>query len=250
MSVGVSAIAVSHDCDELLVCACRRVLLPRRRDPSPVAPSTSGVVDVHPRRSCRTWLASLSMATLVAWSIQPMVAQTVTAPVLKAAFLYNLAKFAEWPSEVLPNGGVLTICVLGDASVADTLGTLVKGHAAGDHAIAVSAVSIDGTLRSCQLLYVSVPDSQNAMRVLNAVSGAPILTVSDLDRFAHMGGIAQFFMEGDKMRFAINTDAAHRSHLHLSSKLLALAKIVTTERSSERRDGAGDSLTDSTSGRR
>ena len=183
-------------------------------------------------------------------SARPAPAQPVTAAALKAAFLYNLAKFAEWPVEVLPAGGPIALCVLGDSSVTDTLATLVKGRAVGDHAIMVSTVSVGATLRSCQLLYLSVSDSEAALHALAAVSGAAVFTVSDLDRFAHMGGIAQFFMEGDKMRFAINTDAAHRARLHLSSKLLALAKIVNDERSSERQGHARDALTESVSGRR
>ena len=54
----------------------------------------------------------------------------------------------------------------------------------------------------------------------------PVLTVGDGKGFSHAGGIIELFVEGGKMRFAINMDAAERAGLHLSSRLLGLAKVV------------------------
>ena len=157
-------------------------------------------------------------------------AQTATAPVLKAAFLLNLAKFVEWPADVVPAGGPITLCVSGDPAVAEPLADSVKGHTIEDHPLAVRRLAAnDGALRGCQLLYMSGLDAPRTAKLIESLAGVAIFTVSDLDRFAQTGGVAQLFVDGDRLRFAINVDAAQRARLRLSSKLLSLARIVRDE---------------------
>lgn len=69
---------------------------------------------------------------------------------------------------------------------------------------------------------------------MQALKGASVLTVSDGDRFADLGGIAQLFIENNRMRFAVNAAAAERARIHLSSKLLTLAKLVKDESDGQR----------------
>jgi hypothetical protein len=147
----------------------------------------------------------------------------VTAPALKAAFLYNFAKFAEWPAEA--TAGPLTICVLGDPAVADALDDTVKGRTIDGRAIAVSRVRAGG-LQTCRLLYVSGLDVKRTAAALDEVKGVSVLTVGDREGFAESGGIAGLFVENAKMRFAINVDAAQRARLRISSRLLSLARLV------------------------
>ena len=56
-----------------------------------------------------------------------------------------------------------------------------------------------------------------------------MLTVSDMERFAHRGGIITLLTIQDRIRFEINVEAARRSGVKISSKLLKLANIVTNE---------------------
>jgi len=153
----------------------------------------------------------------------PVAAQSASAPALTAAFLYNFAKFAEWP-EGAPTGP-MTICVLGDAAVADALDATVRGRTIEGREIAVVRVKPDA-LRTCHLLYVSGIDQHRAQQIIDELKTAPVMTVSDRDRFAESGGIAGLFVEAGKMRFAINLDAALRARLRISSRLLNLAKLV------------------------
>ena len=153
----------------------------------------------------------------------PAAAQSASAPALTAAFLYNFAKFAEWP-EGAPRGA-MTICVLGDMAVADALDATVQGRTIEGREIAVVRVKPDG-LRACHLLYVSGVDQRRSQQIIDELKTAPVMTVSDRDRFAEGGGIAGLFVEAGKMRFAINLDAAQRVGLRLSSRLLNLAKLV------------------------
>jgi hypothetical protein len=170
---------------------------------------------------------SVGLTTLVVVSAcTALTAQNVTEPSLKAAFLYSFAKFAEWPAGLLAADGSLVFCVLGDAAVGNALDQTLKGHTVEGHGLVVSRVEADGPLRSCHLLYVSGLTLQRTTQLLERLNGAPVFTISDLDRFAQRGGIAHFFIENGTMRFAINVEAAQRAHLRLSSKLLGLARIV------------------------
>ena len=165
-------------------------------------------------------------------------AQDVTEPSLKAAFIYNFAKFTEWPQGTLPATAPFNACVLGVNASAGTgasasaspiqvaLERTVKGRQFAGRQISVVQMRIDGQLRSCHLLYLSGVTLAQLAAVLEAVRGAPVLTVSDVDDFARRGGIAQMFVEDGKMRFELNLEAAKRSGLELSSKLLVLAAEV------------------------
>ena len=157
-------------------------------------------------------------------------AQPTTVSAVRAAFLYNFAKFAEWPADALAPGQKLSLCVLGDNAVADALEQTIKGHTIENHELTVQVVRAGWPIPSCHLLYVGELDAKGAIQLIEALKGAPVLTVSDCDKFAELGGVAQLILESGRMRFAINVAAAQRARLQLSSKLLSLAKIVKDER--------------------
>jgi hypothetical protein len=148
---------------------------------------------------------------------------------LKAAFLLNFARFAVWPVEVLPAGGPLTFCVLGDWFVARSLEAAAQGKTIDGHSLIVTRIKDDVALRSCQILYAGRVDKARALEVLRAVEGVAVLTVSDLDTFTEVGGAATFFIDEDQMRFSVNMVAARRSRVQLSAQLLRLATLVTSK---------------------
>ena len=152
-------------------------------------------------------------------------AQDVSQPNLKAAFLYNFAKFAEWPADASP-GGPLTLCVLHDSASEDALVRLVRGASINGRAVTVSMGAPKAKIRACHVLYIADVDPDAIVAILEEVKGAPVLTVGDGDTFPQRGGIVGLTVEDGRMRFAINPDAAQRSGVRLSSKLLSLAKLV------------------------
>jgi hypothetical protein len=160
------------------------------------------------------------------WLGAPLTAQTAGISKVKAAFLYNFAKFAEWPAETLPPGQRLQLCVVGDDAVADALEETIKGRAIEGRELSVRVVGSDSVLRSCHLVYVDGRDARRSSQLIAALKGAPVLSVGDGDKFAELGGVAQLVLEQDRMRFAVNVTAAERARLRLSSKLLSLASIV------------------------
>jgi hypothetical protein len=153
-------------------------------------------------------------------------AQGVAAPALKAAFLYNFAKFTEWPGDALGPGSPLGMCTT-DGAVFDELTKITGGRSIGSHQITTRRVTADDALlRACHVLYVAELDAKSTAQLLDTLKGAPVLTVGDGDAFVKLGGVAGLFVENGQMRFAIRVEAARRARLELSSKLLSLAKII------------------------
>ena len=170
----------------------------------------------------RTTLALL----LIVGSSTLGAAQTVAAPALKAAFLYNFAKFTEWPADALRAGAPLAVCTT-DAAVFDELARTTAGRAIDGHPVETQRVTLDSPgLRGCHVLYISDPDARRTAQFLDAVKGVPVLAVGEGDGFVKLGGVAGFFIDSGQMRFSVSIDAARRAHLELSSKLLSLARII------------------------
>jgi len=166
----------------------------------------------------------LGLVALAA-AARPAVAQSVSAPDLKAAFLFNFARFADWPA--LPPDAPITICVSGDEPLASALASALHGQTAESHGIAVTRLAgADPAWRTCQMLFIGGADKSQIARVVGDAGTLPILTVSDTARFAEAGGLIELYLDNGRMRFAINIDAVQRSRVRLSSRLLGLAKIV------------------------
>jgi hypothetical protein len=152
-------------------------------------------------------------------------AQDVTEPALRAAFIYNFAKFTEWPADVIPNGEPLVLCVLGDAAIEEALQQAVKGRTLAGHSMTVvQAAPVVRPLEGCHLLYISGLSAGQAAKVVAGLGAEPVLTISDAEGFTQQGGIAQFFFEHGQLRFHIHLESAKRARLKLSSRLLALAR--------------------------
>lgn len=86
-------------------------------------------------------------------------------------------------------------------------------------------------LDSCDLLWVSDSESSSYPNLLEALAQQPVLTVSDIPRFAQRGGILNLRLINSRVRFVVNAQVSEQAGLHISHKLLRLAEIVETERS-------------------
>ena len=156
--------------------------------------------------------------------LMPLVAfaQDVTEPVLKAAFIYNFIRFTEWP-EPFPASDPFVICVLGDSAVGEALERVVKGRQFAGHSLTVSSVVISQAKEPCRVVYVSGVTASQGAQLLAGLERSPVLTIGDVVGFNKVGGMAEFFFERGRLRFNISLEAAKRSGLQMSSRLLVLA---------------------------
>src|SRR4051812_17795424 len=144
---------------------------------------------------------------------------------LKAAFLYNFAQFVEWPADALGSADApIVIGVLGESPFAGALEQAVRGKSVNGRPIEIRYYSALESMDRCHILFVGASQRFNTAAVL-AKAGDTTLTVGDYDGFTREGGVFRFLTESNKVRFEVNLDAARRTRLKISSKLLKLAKI-------------------------
>jgi len=146
---------------------------------------------------------------------------------VKAAFLYNFAKFVEWPSGAFTNStDPIEICIVGQNPFGSTLENMVQGKKVGNRAFAVRQLPDAQQAKGCQILFIGAGEWKRVRTLLDALKGAPVLTVGETDDFTSFGGVIAFQLEGPRVRIQIALEPAERAKLRISSKLLSLAEIV------------------------
>ena len=146
---------------------------------------------------------------------------------IKAAFLYNFAKFVEWPPAVSPGANdPMEICVVGEDPFGNILNQSIEGKTVGGHKLMIRQLKPAQDMKGCQVAFISSSEKNHLTSVLEGLKGGGVLTVGETEGFAALGGVINFTMEDDKVHFEINLDAAGRAGLKISSKLLQLARIV------------------------
>ena len=148
---------------------------------------------------------------------------------VKAAFLYNFARFVEWPDNVSPDpNGPLVIAILGRDPFGGEIDRAIEGKTVNGRRLVIKRFSSLETYEQCHILFVSSSERGNLPRILAAVRTSSVLTVSETDRFAQIGGIINFITIENRIRFEINQAAAERVGLKISYKLLSLGRVVKT----------------------
>jgi hypothetical protein len=144
---------------------------------------------------------------------------------VKAAFIYNFLKFVDWPDKAFANtGSSLNICMVGDNPFGNAI-TIYEGEKVHNKYIAIKNTSLKG-LKNCHVVFISRSEAEHLPHILKAIRGLHILSIGDTDMFEQEGVIINFFIVQQKVRFEIDVNAARRSGLSISSKLLNLAITV------------------------
>ncbi len=149
---------------------------------------------------------------------------------IKAAFLFNFARYVEWPEDAFdrPDAPV-RICAIGANGFADVLTEVISGKKVGRRPVEVRRpVDLSGAV-GCHILFIGRNFARSHEDAIGALRDRPIFTVSDREGFAAAGGTANFFRADSRVRFEINPRAARDARLKVSSRLLRLAKVVNRE---------------------
>jgi hypothetical protein len=146
---------------------------------------------------------------------------------LKTAMLYHLTEFIEWPdSAYLDRHSPILLCILGRDPFADSLPSSISEETNNGRLVFIRHLQSDVEIPGCHILYISSSERKSAARIFSTLNGSSVLTVGEMAQFAVHGGIIQFSLDDQHVRFDINLNAATRAKLKISSKLLALAQIV------------------------
>ena len=148
---------------------------------------------------------------------------------VKAAFLYNFAKFVEWPDTAFASPQApLVIGVFGSDPFQGDLDRIVAGKNINGHPVVARLVSTVTDLKNCHIVFVSVAQQKKAAEISAALAGLKVLTVTEnMKHFAASDFMVNFVMQDERIGFQINNAVAVRAGLPISSKLLSLASPPT-----------------------
>ena len=176
-----------------------------------------------PRGFSRRVKALLAAACFAVAASCPAFAQSADG--IKAAFVYNFAKFAEWPAGAFAGDSApLTVGFIGADALADGFEKNVTGKNANGRDFAVKKLSGVAGVGSCQIVFVG--DASQAAAVIAAAKGKPVLTVGDSDGFTTAGGMITFVDNGGKVGFDLDLNVVNAAGLKLDSKLQHIARNV------------------------
>lgn len=146
---------------------------------------------------------------------------------VKAAFLFNLAQFVEWPSGVLSeSGSPLVIGILGENPFGSYLEEIVSGENVNGHPLLIKQCQTAEEATTCQIVFINFPEKDKIKEAITAMKGRGILTVSDKNNFISQGGMIKLIKKANKIGLIINTESTKEDNLVISSKLLQIAELA------------------------
>ncbi|MCQ8105872.1 YfiR family protein [Methylomonas sp. SURF-2] len=154
------------------------------------------------------------------------VADSLSEAQVKAAYLYNFAKFVEWPAEGEPDNSDISLCLIGNNPLEGFLETL-NGRNIGERRLRLVRHNYANlSLSGCHLLYIGLSEQAHFLVILNALGNAPTLTLSDIENFAEKGGGIGLVVRDNKVVFEVNLETIRKAGLHLPGQLLNIATHV------------------------
>lgn len=150
---------------------------------------------------------------------------------LKAAYLYNFGKFVQWPEQTFKNKtDPFIIGVYGTNPFGEILKQLIQDKTLQNRTVIIINITNLQDVATCHILFISKINKLELNQILQVLTNKPILTVGDnIDEFCQSGGVINFTGQHSQKRFEINNKASARVQLIISSKLLALSRIVTED---------------------
>ena len=167
------------------------------------------------------WLASTT-----AGSAPPVVSRE---PELKAAALYNIIAFTEWPDGAfISDEAPLIIGILGQTPVSSFLNDIVAKETWRGRRLKLLHVATPADAKACHVLFVGRVEQSRWRAGSAAIARLPILVVGETDKFAEQGGMVQFAIEQNRLRLTVNLESVRSAGLNISSKVLRLAQVLDT----------------------
>ncbi len=148
---------------------------------------------------------------------------------VKAAYLFHFARFVEWPEDAFSGGDGFVIGVLGEDPFDGILEETLAGKRVLQRPLVIKRGARYEDLGRTHILFISSSESARLPRILAQLRDASVLTIGETPDFAARGGIVNFTVKDNHIRFEVNLERAKRANLKISSQILNLATIVHTE---------------------
>jgi len=184
------------------------------------------------RRRDRAVLVGISLVAVFLCEFALAAETPFSVPQVKAAQLYKLISFIEWPAEAHSNDqSPITIGILGEDPFGAAFEELLRVVKNKGRPIVIKHFKTPKELTFCHVLFIAASEKRNWSEIAQKIQGQSVLTVGDYEEFARQGGIIHFFIEDNSIRFEINLSAAERARMKISSQVLNL-KLVKVIRDS------------------
>jgi len=145
---------------------------------------------------------------------------------LKAAFIYKFTQFIEWPSSAFSSDDdPIIVAIVGDDPFHGDLDRAAADKKTGNRPMLIKHFADVDHIERCHMLFVAASQADQMPAVLRKISDWAVVTIGDNDSFCRDGGVIRFFIEDQRIHFEINTSAAERAGVKISSRLLQLARI-------------------------
>jgi hypothetical protein len=178
--------------------------------------------------SLRRWLVALAILAL-ATSCRELPPPTTGHYPLKAVFVSNFPQFTDWPADAFAGPRApLVIGIMGADPFGTNLEGAVRGQKLNFRPVLLQHFRRVDDIQACQILFISGSETKRLPRILKALKGRSILTVSDLPDFARRGGMIGLLNGAGQIQLQINFEVLSAARLTLSAKLLRTAEIVST----------------------
>lgn len=174
------------------------------------------------------WLLTLCALGVAGAGAAVPTATADQTPLIKAAILYNICKFVDWPLGEAGADSMLELGVLGSVAEQPDFAS-IEGRPVRQGRLNCRCVEDLAALPSLGILFIARDEEERLEEILSGAAGAPILTVSEIEGFGARGGMVELCEEDQRVRFLINPEAAAAAGLRLSSQLLKMARLVETE---------------------
>jgi len=149
---------------------------------------------------------------------------------IKALYLFNFAKYVEWPKFAFPaTNAPFIIGIKGNPDIVRDLSEITRGKLLKNRLIHIVSIETMQDHKGCQMIFIEGTDFPGIIHSLTGPSPKPVLTVGACDTFLNGGGIINFLKKDNTLRMEINLKNAHLSGLAVSSKLLAVATVKNNE---------------------
>ena len=143
---------------------------------------------------------------------------------IKAAYLFNLSKFIEWPDEAANSTETIDICLIGGNPFSDYIYKLEQRKARG-RAIKIIDGPTSDKLNTCEMIFVA-SKTADAANVLNNQGIGKSLTVGESEVFITQGGLINLAIENGRVQLTINNTMAKKLGFTISANLLEIARLV------------------------